>query len=46
MDFLSKVLKRPDSERAYLLIPVGYPKVGGTVPDIPKKTLSDVLVEM
>jgi nitroreductase len=44
--FLCKVLGRPDSERPYLIIPVGYPRIGCTVPDIPKKAFSDVLVEV
>ncbi len=32
MKFLAEVLGRPDHERAYLLIPVGYPAPGCTVP--------------
>jgi iodotyrosine deiodinase len=45
MGFLSKILGRPDNERAYLLIPVGYPTNQCLVPDIGKKTLSEVLIE-
>jgi nitroreductase len=46
MGFLSKILGRPHNERAYLLIPVGYPKNACTVPNITKKALADVLIEM
>jgi iodotyrosine deiodinase len=46
MGFLSKILGRPDNERAYLLIPVGYPANRCVVPSITKKALSDVLVEV
>jgi len=42
MNFLSKILKRPDNERAYLLIPVGYPAVTAKVPNIKKKPFSDI----
>ena len=43
MNFLSKVLKRPPNERAFLLIPVGYPDKNARVPDIKRKTLSEIL---
>ena len=43
MGFLSKILNRPKNEKPYLLIPVGYPAKGATVPRITKKALSDVL---
>ena len=42
MGFLSRILKRPKNERPYLLIPVGYPAEGTTVPSITKKPLSEV----
>lgn len=38
MRFLEKILKRPKNERAFLLIPVGYPKKGAKVPDLKKKS--------
>jgi iodotyrosine deiodinase len=41
-----KILGRPENERAYLLIPVGYPTSDCVVPDIGKKSLSEVLVEV
>jgi hypothetical protein len=44
MAFLSQILGRPEHERAYVLMPVGYPKEGCLVPDIEKKPLSEVLV--
>ena len=37
MGFLEKICKRPDNERAYLLIPVGYPADDAEVPDLKKK---------
>ncbi len=44
MNFLSKILDRPANERPYLLIPVGYPKVEALVPDLQRKSLSEVAV--
>jgi len=43
MNFLAEILQRPENERAFLLIPVGYPKEGVTVPDIEKKALSEIM---
>ncbi len=42
MGFLQKILKRPDNERAFLLIPVGYPANDAEVPTIRKKRFSEV----
>ncbi len=39
MNFLERILDRPSNERAYLLIPVGYPANGAKVPDIQRKLL-------
>jgi iodotyrosine deiodinase len=44
MNFLARVLKRPDNERAFLLIPVGYPKKDAVVPDIKRKDLEEIRV--
>ncbi len=44
MGFLTDVLGRPANERAYLLIPVGYPAGDCVVPDIQRKDLADILV--
>ena len=45
MGFLREILDRPKNEKAYLLIPVGYPAEGCRVPDIAKKPLGEVLVK-
>jgi iodotyrosine deiodinase len=42
MGFLGHILERPKNERPFLLIPVGYPAPGATVPDIPKKSLDEI----
>lgn len=44
MNFLREILERPKNEKAYLLIPVGYPAETCRVPDIRKKPLEDVLI--
>ena len=43
MGFLREILGRPKNEKAFLLIPVGYPAEGCLVPDIGKKPLGDVM---
>lgn len=45
MGFLGEILQRPAHERAYLLLPVGYPAQDAKVPDISRKPLSEILVE-
>jgi len=42
MKFLQEILNRPENERAFLLIPVGYPAENAEVPEISKKTFEDV----
>ena len=44
MGFLEKTLDRPKNERAFLLIPVGYPHREAEVPVLRKKTLSEACV--
>jgi len=44
MAFLSDILNRPHNERAYVLIPVGYPTEVAKVPAITKKSVDDVMV--
>jgi len=44
MGFLSEILGRPPNERAFLLIPVGYPAPDCTVPDIGRKSLDEIRV--
>jgi hypothetical protein len=41
MGFLSKILERPQNEKPYLLLPVGFPAEDAEVPDIAKKPLSE-----
>ena len=43
MGFLSKILKRPENERAFLLIPIGYPSEDAEVPVLTKKTFEEVV---
>jgi nitroreductase len=42
MNFLSKILNRPENERPFLLIPVGYPAEETYVPDLQRKQLSEI----
>ena len=42
MGFLKEILGRPENERPFLLIPVGYPAEGAVVPTLEKKTLAEV----
>lgn len=44
MKFLGEILGRPEHERPYLLIPVGYPADDCVVPDITRKALDEILV--
>ncbi len=44
MAFLARILERPANERAYLLLPVGYPTEGCEVPAITRKPLDEVLI--
>ena len=44
MKFLNEILGRPENERPFLVLVVGYPEDGATVPDITKKPLSDIAV--
>lgn len=43
MNFIAKALERPDNERPFLLIPVGYPSKSARVPDIIRKSKDDVI---
>ncbi|MBK6507548.1 MAG: nitroreductase family protein [Ignavibacteria bacterium] len=43
MNFLSRILKRPSNERAFLLLPVGYPHPEAVVPDIERKGRDEVM---
>jgi len=44
MDFLPRILGRPENEKPYVLIPVGYPKQGTMVPNIQRKGLGEILL--
>ena len=46
MNFLAKILKRPDNERAFLLIQVGYPSKNAKVPIISKKPFSKIYTKI
>lgn len=41
MGFLKQVLRRPENERAYVLIPVGYAAEGTRVPNLRRKPLAE-----
>ena len=42
MNFLGEILNRPKNEKAFLLIPVGYPAKDAEVPDISKKPFGEI----
>ena len=42
MRFLNEILGRPENERAFLLLVVGFPADDAEVPDITKKPLSEI----
>lgn len=44
MNFLSDLLGRPENEKPFLLIPVGFAAPGTTVPDLVRKPLEAVIV--
>jgi iodotyrosine deiodinase len=44
MNFLSEILQRPENERPFLLLPVGYPAEETYVPDIERKSLNEICV--
>jgi nitroreductase len=46
MKFLAEVLGRPEHERPFMLIPMGYPAADATVPKIGKKPLDEIAVFM
>ncbi len=46
MRWVNQVLDRPSHERPFVVIPVGYPSAGAEVPDIQRKPLDEVLVEL
>lgn len=44
MNFLATILKRPENERPYLLLPVGHAKPEAVVPDLQRKDISEMAV--
>ncbi len=44
MNFLTQLLKRPENEKPFLLIPVGYPAKECWVPDLQRKNLEETTV--
>ncbi len=44
MKFLSEILDRPANERAFVLIPVGYPAADAEAPAITKKPLAEFMI--
>ena len=42
MGFLEEILNRPKNEKAFLLIPVGYPAENAKVPDLIKKPYGEI----
>lgn len=44
MNFLQRILDRPMNERPFLLIPIGHPPESVSVPDIRRKSSSDICV--
>jgi len=44
MNFLHKLLDRPDNERPFLLLPVGYPANECEVPNIKRKSFEEICV--
>jgi iodotyrosine deiodinase len=46
MGFLAKTLERPENERPFILIPVGYPAEDAEVPDLERKPLDEIAVRV
>ena len=42
MNFLNKILQRPNNEKPFLLLVVGYPKEGTLVPNIKRKSFDEI----
>lgn len=45
MGFLTRILERPEHEKPFLLIPVGYPTDDCVVPDLERKPLDEIRIE-
>ncbi len=44
MEFLRQILDRPENERPFALLPVGYPAADCEVPDLRRKSLEEIAV--
>jgi nitroreductase len=44
MNFLQNILQRPENERPFLLVPVGYPAEDAQVPNLRRKAKEDVMI--
>jgi iodotyrosine deiodinase len=42
MDFLGKILNRPENERPFMLIPIGYPSENCRIPEIKKRHFEQI----
>jgi iodotyrosine deiodinase len=46
MGFLAQILERPENERPFILIPVGYPAEDAEIPDLERKALDEIAVRV
>jgi nitroreductase len=46
MRFLGEILGRPENERPFILIPVGYPAEDAEVPDLARKPVDEIVVRV
>jgi nitroreductase len=46
MRFLGEILGRPENERPFILIPVGYPAEDAEVPDLARKPVEEIVVRV
>ena len=46
LGFLARILGRPENERPFILIPVGYPAEHAEVPDLERKPLDEIAVRV
>lgn len=44
MNFIARALERPENEKPYLLLPVGYAHESCTVPDLERKSLEEIAI--
>jgi iodotyrosine deiodinase len=44
MGFVARILERPENERPFIIIPVGYPTEDSAVPDLERKHLDQILI--